>query len=317
MSDQGLNTGSTDRPNVVLVLLDDLGFAQFGCYGSDFASPNVDRLARNGLRYNTFHVTALCSPDSCVAADRAQPPCRGHGLPFRPSDEFARLHRAHPTVGRDAAAPACAMAATAPWPSASGTCIPRGDRSAAGPFDLWPLGLGFERYYGFLRGDANHWAPELVRDNSYVEPPAGPDDGYHLTEDLADEAIRMVVNQQESAPGKPFFLYFATGAMHAPHHVERSWADAYAGQFDKGWDQWRSEVFERQLASGVVPAGTTLTERPSWVPAWDQLTADERRLYARMHEVYAGFLSHTDAQIGRLVDALGAARRAWTTPSSS
>jgi arylsulfatase len=133
---------------------------------------------------------------------------------------------------------------------------------------------------------------------------SGPDEGYHLTEDLADEAIRMVVNQQESAPGKPFFLHFATGAMHSPHHVERSWADAYRGRFDLGWDRWRADVFARQVADGLVPAGTTSTGRPSWVPAWADLTADERRLYARMHEVYAGFLIHTDAQIGRLVSTL-------------
>lgn len=143
-----------------------------------------------------------------------------------------------------------------------------------------------------------------MRDNSYVQPPSGPHEGYHLTEDLTDEAIRMVVNQQESAPGKPFFLYFAPGAMHAPHHVEKSWADAYAGSFDRGWDRWREDVFARQLAEGVVPEGTVLTERPSWVPAWDDLTDDERRLYSRMHEVYAGFLTHTDAQIGRLLDSL-------------
>jgi arylsulfatase A-like enzyme len=291
------------RPNVVLVLLDDLGFAQFGCYGSDFASPNVDRLAQNGLRYNAFHVTALCSPTRASLLTGRNHHAVGMGfladLPMNSRGYTARIPPSAATLPRLLRDGGYSTMAVGKW-----HLIPRGDRSAAGPFDLWPLGLGFERYYGFLRGDANHWAPELVRDNSYVEPPAGPHEGYHLTEDLADEAIRMVVNQQESAPGKPFFLYFATGAMHAPHHVERSWADAYAGQFDKGWDRWRSEVFDRQLASGVVPAGTTLTQRPSWVPAWDELPADERRLYARMHEVYAGFLTHTDAQIGRLVNAL-------------
>ncbi len=292
-----------DRPNVVLVLLDDLGFAQFGCYGSDIASPNVDALARNGLRYNKFHVTALCSPTRASLLTGRNHHAVGMGfladLPMRSAGYTARIPASAATLPRLLRDAGYSTMAVGKW-----HLLPRGDRSSAGPFDLWPLGLGFERYYGFLRGDANHWAPELVRDNSYVEPPASPEDGYHLTEDLADEAIRMVVNQQESAPGKPFFLYFATGAMHAPHHVERSWADTYAGQFDKGWDRWRGEVFDRQLESGVVPPGTTLTERPSWVPAWDGLPADERRLYARMHEVYAGFLSHTDAQIGRLVQTL-------------
>lgn len=290
-------------PNVVMILLDDLGFGQFGCFGSDIATPNIDRLARGGLRYNRFHVTALCSPTRAALLTGRNHHSVGMGfLCDVPTDDPGYTGKIPPTAAalprvlRDAGWNTMAVGK---W-----HLTPSGERSAAGPYDRWPLGLGFERYYGFLRGDANHWAPELVRDNSYVEPPCGPDEGYHLTEDLTDEAIRMVVGQQQSAPGKPFFLYFAPGAMHAPHHVERSWADAYSGRFDLGWDRWREQVFARQLAEGVVPSGTTLTERPSWVPAWDDLTDDERRLYARMHEVYAGFLTHTDAQIGRLLDAL-------------
>jgi arylsulfatase len=181
---------------------------------------------------------------------------------------------------------------------------PRGHRSVAGPFDSWPLGFGFERYYGFLQGDTNQWVPNLVADNHYVSPPATPDEGYHLTEDLADQAIERVIAQQQAAPGKPFFLYFATGAMHAPHHVAPEWIEPYRGAYDDGWDRWRERTFARQLELGVVPEGTTLTPRPSWVPAWDDLDADARRLFARMQETYAGFLMHTDAQIGRLLDAL-------------
>jgi arylsulfatase A-like enzyme len=289
--------------NVVVILLDDLGFAQLGCYGSDIATPAIDRLAAGGLRYTRFHVTALCSPTRAALLTGRNHHAVGMGyladLPTSAPGYTARIPRSVPTLPGLLRAAGWSTMAVGKW-----HLVPRGERSSAGPFDRWPLGLGFERYYGFLRGDANHWAPELVRDNSYVDPHAGPDQGYHLTEDLADEAIRMVVSQQQSAPGKPFFLYFATGAMHSPHHVERSWADAYRGRFDLGWDRWREDVFARQVASGVVPAGTTLTERPPWVPAWDDLSADERRVYARMHEVYAGFLSHTDAQIGRLVGAL-------------
>ena len=181
---------------------------------------------------------------------------------------------------------------------------PRWQRSAAGPFDTWPLGLGFERYYGFLQGDTNHWTPNLVCDNHYIEPPGRPEEGYHLTEDLADQAVRMVQDQQQGAPGKPFFLYFALGAMHAPHHVAPEWVDPYRGVFDKGWDIWRDEVFARQLASGMVPAGTVLTDRPTWVQGWDELSADERRMLAREQEVFAGFLTHTDAQIGRVLSSL-------------
>lgn len=292
-----------DAPNVVVILLDDLGFGQFGCYGSDIATPAIDRLAAGGLRYNRFHVTALCSPTRAALLTGRNHHAVGMGfladLPTTHPGYSARIPRsaaALPRLLRDAG---YSTLAAGKW-----HLVPRGQRSDAGPFEQWPLGLGFERYYGFLRGDANQWAPELVRDNSFVEPPARPEQGYHLTEDLADEAIRMVLNQQAGSPGKPLFLYFATGAMHSPHHVERSWADAYSGRFDRGWDQWRDELFARQRDSGVVPTHTTLTPRPSWVPAWDELSADERRLYARMHEVYAGFLSHTDAQIGRIVDAL-------------
>ncbi len=290
-------------PNVVMVLLDDLGFAQLGCYGSGIATPTIDRLAGNGLRYNRFHVTAMCSPTRAALLTGRNHHAVGMGfvadIPTSAPGYTARIPGSVPTLPRLLREAGWNTMAVGKW-----HLVPRGERSSAGPFDRWPLGLGFERYYGFLQGDTNHWAPNLVRDNTPVDPPAGPDEGYHLTEDLAGEAVRLVVNQQESAPGKPFFLYLATGAMHAPHHVERSWADAYRGRFDLGWDRWREDVFARQTAGGLVPDGTTLTERPSWVPAWDDLTADERRLYARMHEVYAGFLSHTDAQLGRLVSTL-------------
>ncbi len=212
-------------PNVVVILLDDLGFGQIGCYGSDIATPNIDRLASDGLRFNRFHVTALCSPTRAALLTGRNHHAVGMGfLSDIPTSEPGYTASIPPTAAalprilRDAG---WSTMAVGKW-----HLTPPGERSSAGPFDRWPLGLGFEKYYGFLRGDSNHWAPELVRDNSYVDPPRGPREGYHLTEDLADEAIRMVVNQQESAPGKPFFLYFATGAMHAPHHVERSWADA-------------------------------------------------------------------------------------------
>jgi arylsulfatase A-like enzyme len=294
---------ATGAPNVLVILLDDLGFAQFGSYGSDISTPNIDRLAADGLRYNRFHVTAICSPTRAALLTGRNHHAVGMGfladLPTTSPGYTASIPPSAATMPRLLRNAGWNTMAIGKW-----HLVPRGERSSAGPFDRWPLGLGFERYYGFLRGDSNHWAPELVRDNSYVEPPASPYEGYHLTEDLADEAIRMIVNQQTSANGKPFFLYFATGAMHAPHHVERSWADAYAGRFDSGWDRWREEVFARQLADGTVPPGTTLTPRPSWVAAWDDLSSDEQRLYARMHEVYAGFLSHTDAQIGRVISAL-------------
>ncbi|MCV7357635.1 arylsulfatase [Mycolicibacterium fluoranthenivorans] len=292
-----------EAPNVVMIVLDDLGYAQFGCYGSNIRTPAIDRLARNGLRYSRFHVTGLCSPSRAALLTGRNHHSVGMGfladIPTVHPGYTGKIPDSAQTLPRLLRDSGWSTMAVGKWHLA-----PRGERTSAGPFTRWPLGLGFERYYGFLLGDANHWDPQLVRDNTYLDGPEVRPDGYHLTEDLTDEAIRMVVSQQQSAPGKPFFLYFATGAMHSPHHVHKDWADAYAGQFDIGWDAWRDEVFARQLAEGVVPAGTTLTPRPDWVPAWATLTADERAVYARMHEVYAGFLSHTDSQIDRLTRTL-------------
>mgnify|MGYP001195672356 CR=1 FL=1 len=290
-------------PNVVIVVLDDLGFAQLGCFGSDIATPNIDRLAAGGLRYNRFHVTALCSPTRAALLTGRNHHRVGMGmltdLPLthpgytgRIPDEAAAM----PRLLRDAGYNTFAVGK---WHLA-----PRYDLTAAGPFDRWPLGLGFERYYGFLGGDTNQWTPSLVCDNHQIEPPRTPEEGYHLTEDLADQALRMVTDQQHVAPHKPFFLYFATGAMHAPHHVAEEWIRPYEGKFDDGWERWRERTFARQIELGVVPAGARMSERPEWVQAWDELPEAERRFYARTQEVYAGFLSHTDHQIGRIIDGL-------------
>jgi len=292
-------------PNVVVVVLDDTGFAQLGPFGSDIATPSLDRLAASGLRYNRFHVTALCSPTRACLLTGRNHHAVGMGfladIPLAYPGYHGRIPASVPTLPRVLREAGYSTLAVGKW-----HLVPRWERSAAGPFDRWPLGLGFERYYGFLQGDTNHWVPNLACDNHYVDPPARPEEGYHLTEDLASTAIRYVLDQQQAAPGKPFFLYFGLGAMHAPHHVRPEWVEPYAGRFDGGWDRWREDVFARQLASGVVPEGTVLTERPPWVDAWDALPADERRMHARLQEVFAGFLTHTDAQIGRLVDALDA-----------
>jgi arylsulfatase A-like enzyme len=290
-------------PNVVAIVLDDVGFAQLGTFGSDISTPNMDRLATGGLRYSRFHVTALCSPSRACFLTGRNHHAVGMGfladIPLAYPGYTARLPRsaaALPRLLRDAG---YSTLAVGKW-----HLTPRFERSAAGPFGQWPLGVGFERYYGFLQGDANHWAPNLVSDNHYVEPPAGPWDGYHLSEDLASTAIRFVTDQQYAAPGKPFFLYFALGAGHAPHHVAPEWSEPYHGQFDHGWDDWRQDVFRRQQAAGIVPGHATLTQRPEWVAAWNHLGADEQRMYARQMEVFAGFLSHADAQIGRLIGHL-------------
>ncbi len=296
-------TPGTDAPNVLVVVFDDTGFGQLGCFGSDIATPHLDAMAAGGLRYNRFHVTSLCSPTRAALLTGRNHHAVGMGfladMPLGFPGYDGRIPPSAmplPRVMRDAG---YSTLAVGKW-----HLVPRGERSAAGPFDRWPSGYGFERYYGFLQGDTNHWAPNLVCDNHYIDPPATPEEGYHLTEDLVDQAIRVLTDQNHAAPAKPFFCYLGLGAMHAPHHVAPEWVEPYRGRFDKGWERWRDEVFARQLDLGVVPAGTELPERPPWVDGWDDLSADEQRMHARQMEVFAGFLTHTDAQLGRLFEHL-------------
>ncbi|HEX3946502.1 MAG TPA: arylsulfatase [Acidimicrobiales bacterium] len=285
------------------IVLDDTGFAQLGCFGSDIDTPHMDRLAAGGLRYNRFHVTSLCSPTRASFLTGRNHHAVGMGfladIPLGFPGYTARLPKTATPLPRVLKDVGYSTMAVGKW-----HLTPRFQRSVAGPFDSWPLGMGFEHYYGFLQGDANHWAPNLVQDNHYLDPPPGPREGYHLSEDLAGRAVRSMLDQQQAAPGKPFFLYFALGAMHAPHHVAPEWVAPYQGRFDQGWDAWRREIFDRQVAAGLVPEETVLTPRPEWVDAWDALSAEERRMHARQQEVFAGFLTHTDAQIGRLLDFL-------------
>lgn len=294
-------------PNVVVVLLDDVGYAQFGCYGSDIATPCFDGLAAGGLRYANFHTTALCSPTrACLLTGRNH-----HSNGMARVVEFAAgfpgynstIPKENGFLSEILRGAGYATLAVGKW-----HLTPATDMAAGAPRDRWPLGRGFERYYGFMGGETDQYFPELVSDNQPVEPPRSPEDGYHLTEDLADHAVRFLSDLRGARPSQPFFLWFAPGACHAPHQAPLSYIDAYRGRFDKGWDAWRAEVYERQLASGLLPAGTELSERPSWVPAWDSLSADEQRVAARMMEVFAGFLTHTDAQVARVlahIDALG------------
>src|ERR1700728_4247013 len=220
-------------PNVVAIVLDDTGFAHLGNFGSDIATPNMDRLAHGGLRYNRFHVTSLCSPTRAAFLTGRNHHSVGMGfladIPLSYPGYTARIPRSAATLPRLLRDAGYATLAVGKW-----HLTPRFMRSAAGPFDLWPLGLGFERFYGFLPGDTNHSAPNLVRDNHYVEPPPVPVPGYPLSEDLSDTAERLAIDLHQSAPGKPFFLYFALGAMHAPHHVSSEWVEPYRGAFDQG-----------------------------------------------------------------------------------
>ena len=288
-------------PNIVVVLLDDVGYAQFGCYGSDLATPTFDRLAAAGLRYSNFHTTALCSPTRAALLTGRNHHSNGMGRIVEFAAGFpgydAHVPKSSGTIPEILVRNGYATFALGKWHLAPATEMTMGS-----PRDKWPLGRGFERFYGFMAGETDQYHPVLVHDNHEIAPPRTPEEGYHLTEDLADQAIGYIKDLRATAPGKPFFCWFAPGACHAPHQAPRSYIDAYRGRFDHGWDAWRDQVYARQVASGLLPAGTRLSERPHWVPAWDSLSADERRLYARMMEVYAGFMTHTDAQVGRVLD---------------
>jgi arylsulfatase A-like enzyme len=292
-------------PNVVLIVLDDIGFAQLGCFGSAIATPSIDRLATAGLRYNRFHVTSICSSTRAALLSGRNHHAVGMGMTMETPLGFpgytGRIPKSAallPRILRDAG---YATMAVGKW-----HLCPRGEYSAAGPMDRWPLGQGFERFYGFLAAETSQWDPPLVQDNTQIEPPRSPAEGYHLSEDLADRAIRMVLDQRQAAPDKPFFCYLATGAAHAPHQVPAQWIEPYRGRFDHGWEAERLAAFSRQVAAGIVPPGTELTARPPWIQDWSALSADERRLFARYMEVFAGFVTHADAQIGRFLDFLEA-----------
>jgi len=292
-------------PNVVVVLLDDVGYAQLGCYGSDIATPCFDRLAADGLRYANFHTTALCSPTrACLLTGRNH---HSNGV-ARIVDLAAGFPGYNATIPRENGflsevllGEGYATFAVGKWHLA-----PLTETTMGSPRDKWPLGRGFERFYGFMGGETDQYHPDLVYDNHAVDPPRTPEEGYHLTEDLADRAVQFVKDLRATAPSKPFFLWFTPGACHAPHQAPAPYIDAYRGRFDQGWDRWREQVFERQVASGLLAEGTALSERPTWVPAWDTLPAEEQRLYARMMEVYAGFLTHTDAQVARVLHFVAA-----------
>jgi arylsulfatase len=286
---------------VIFIVLDDVGFAHLGCYGSTIDTPHIDALAARGLRYTNFNTTAMCSPTRAslltgrnhhaVGMGTIADWCTGH------PGYMGEISRSAATLPEMLRLHGYNSFATGKWHLSRGR-----DGTAAGPFDHWPLGRGFDQYYGFLHALADHWNPELFRDNHAIDAPRTP--GYHLTEDLISESIAFIRDQQAAAPGKPFFSYIALGACHSPHHAPQSYIDKYKGRFDAGWDEAREQWFARQLELGIAPPGTRLTPRNAKVRPWAALSADERRLAARMQEVFAGFLDHTDSEIGRLVSFL-------------
>jgi arylsulfatase A-like enzyme len=287
-------------PNVLVLLLDDVGFAQLGCYGSDIRTPTFDRLAAAGLRYRDFHTTAICSPTRACLLSGRNHHSNGVGIIQEMATGFPGYNGAVPRengfLSEMLLAQGYATLGIGKWHLTLASEYASGASKAR-----WPLSRGFERFYGFLGGKTSQWVPTLVHDNHYIEPPRRPEDGYHLNADLADRAIEQLTDLRTVAPDKPFFMYYCLGAGHAPHHVGPEWIEGYRGRFDQGWDRWREEVFARQLKMGIVPEGTRLAPRPEQVRAWDALSANAKRLYARQMEVYAAFLEHTDHHIGRVI----------------
>ena len=292
-----------DAPNVVIVLLDDTGFAQFGCFGSDIDTPNIDALAADGLQFTNFHVTPLCSPTrAALLTGRSN-----HAVGMRSLSNFVtgfpnqlgHISNHAATVAEVLGDAGYATFAVGKWHLA-----PMEECSAAGPFDQWPLGRGFDRFYGFLDGETDQFHPELVADNHPVRTPGTPEDGYHVSEDLVDQALKMIADSKGVRPDRPFFTYLAFGATHAPHQAPPDYLAKYRGRYDEGWDVVRERWFRRQLELGVIAEGTVLAPRNPGVKAWDDLSDNERRLAARLQEAFAAFLDHTDVQIGRLIDGL-------------
>ena len=297
-----LPTAPPGAPNVLLILLDDVGFGQASTFGGPVETPTLQRLADSGLRYNRFHTTALCSPTRAALLSGRNHHSAHTGCITELATGFPGYDGQWP---REAACVAeilrsnqFATAAFGKWHN-----TPDHELGAGGPFERWPTGKGFDYFYGFQGGEANQWRTPLFENTAPIEMPHDNPE-WHFSEAIADKAIGWIGQQKAAEPDKPFFIYFAPGAAHAPHHVHKAWADKYKGKFDHGWDRQRELTFERQKQLGLIPMETKLTPRPESIPSWESRSPDERRLYARMQEVFAGFLEHVDTQVGRLIDAI-------------
>ncbi len=291
-------------PNVLIVLIDDAGFGSSSAFGGPCYTPTAELLASGGLKYNRFHTTALCSPTrQAMLTGRNH-----HTVGMGGITEIASGSPGYNSILPNTCAPLARTLKLNGYATAQfGKCheVPVWETSPAGPFDAWPTGGGgFEYFYGFIGGEANQWYPSLYEGTTPVEVKKTPQEGYHLMEDMTDKAINWIGQQQALIPDKPFFVYFAPGATHAPHHVPKEWADKYKGKFDQGWDKLREETFARQKKLGVIPQNCELTQRHKEIPSWDEMPAALKPVLARQMEIYAGFLEYTDHHVGRLVDGL-------------
>jgi len=290
-------------PNVLVVLIDDVGFGASSAFGGPCATPTAERLARNGLKYNRFHTTALCSPTRAALLTGRN----HHTVGMGGITELASGAPGYTSVIPNTTASLAEMLKLNGYSTAQfGKCheVPVWETSPMGPFRQWPTGQGFEHFYGFIGGETNQWAPAVYQDTVPIEPENVEDPDYHFGEDMTDHTIGWIRQQKALMPDKPFFAYYAPGATHAPHHVPAEWSDRYKGKFDDGWDAQRDRTFRRQKELGVIPDDAELTDRPDEIPAWDDMPDEMKPILARQMEIYAGFLEHTDHQVGRLIDAL-------------
>lgn len=291
-------------PNVLIVLIDDAGFAASSAFGGPCRTPTLEKLAANGLKFNRFHTTALCSPTRQALLTGRNHHSAGMGN----ITELASGAPGYSSVLPNSMSPLARTLVLNGYSTAQfGKCheVPVWQTSPTGPFDAWPTGGGgFEYFYGFIGGEANQWYPSLYEGTTPVELKSTPEQGYHLLPDMTDKALKWIGQQQALTPDKPFFVYFAPGATHAPHHAPKEWADKYKGQFDQGWDKLREQIFARQKKLSVVPAECALTPRPKEIPSWEEMPDNLKPVLRRQMEVYAGFLEYTDHQVGRIVDSL-------------
>ena len=291
-------------PNVLIVLIDDTGFGATSAFGGPCQTPNFEKLAKNGIKYNRFHTTALCSPTrQALLTGRNHHSCGMGSI----TEMATSAPGANSVLSNTISPIARTLKLNGYSTSQFGKCheVPVWQNSPIGPFDAWPTGGGgFEYFYGFIGGETNQWYPAIYDGTTPIEPEKTPEQGYHFTEDMTNKAINWIRQQKSLAPDKPFFTYFAPGATHAPHHVPKEWADKYKGKFDQGWDKLREETFARQLKLGVIPKDCVLTERHPEIPAWETITPVMKKVLARQMEVYAGYMAHTDHHVGLLIDSL-------------
>ncbi len=290
-----------DAPNILIILIDDAGPALPSTFGGEVSTPALDRVAKTGITYNRFHTTAMCSPTRASLLTGRNHHRVGNGQIAELANDWdgyaGRIPKSSATVAEVLRHYGYSTAAFGKWHN-----TPAEETTAAGPYDYWPAGHGFEYFYGFLAGEASQYEPHLVRNTTVVLPPKTPAQGYHLSEDLADDAIGWLRKHKAFEPDKPFFMYWASGAIHAPHHVRKEWVDKYRGKFDDGWDKYRERVFKRAQALGWIPEDAQLTARHESMASWDSIPEDEKPFQRRLMEVAAGFAEHVDAQVGRLVE---------------